>query len=140
MRLNFSPILILYVSALHFLWGVLIIYDPAALHSTKLAIFVPVFGSPGAAAMALLTTSVLGAISCCVRTPMPWVVLLLLPQQAVCILSAIGVLDAIIAGSFADGVQRARAFIAADQINAVLTSVCHALAIVSRAKWGEENR
>jgi hypothetical protein len=56
---------------------------------------------------------------------------LLIPQQIVLMMSAAGAITAVYLSHFADGVERARIFIAADQIPVVLAALGHTAAIIA---------
>jgi hypothetical protein len=56
--------------------------------------------------------------------------LLMLPQQTLLIVSAIGALVAIASGHYADLEPRPRLFIAADQLPAIVAAFCHSFAII----------
>ncbi|MEX0873494.1 MAG: hypothetical protein WD646_15920 [Actinomycetota bacterium] len=56
--------------------------------------------------------------------------LLMLPQQGLLILSAVGGLVAIASGHYADLEPRPRLFIAADQMPAIVAAFCHSFAII----------
>ena len=61
-------------------------------------------------------------------------VLLLLPQQTLLVITAIGAILAAISGHYADGVPRPTLFILADQFPPILIAGAHTLAIISHAK------
>jgi hypothetical protein len=57
-------------------------------------------------------------------------ILLLLPQQSLLVISALGALSAIISGHFADGVVRPWGFIMADQFPIILSAILYSVSIV----------
>lgn len=68
---------------------------------------------------------------------------LLLPQQTILFLSAVGAVEAMYLSAYADGVLRPRAFLIADQLPAVLLAVAHTIAIINagnESKWNGRSR
>jgi len=61
-------------------------------------------------------------------------VALLLPQQTLLVITAIGAILAAISGHYADGVPRPTLFILADQFPPILIAAAHTVAIVTHAK------
>jgi len=59
---------------------------------------------------------------------------LLLPQQTLLIITAIGAVLAAISGHYADGVPRPTLFILADQFPPILIAAAHTVAIVVHGK------
>ena len=118
--------------ALHFLWGLLLLMDGSAGKVT--AIYTAGLWLPGGTreeGLTMLAVGFLALLGCARPHPSPVVhVGLLLPQQAVMVLSATGAVLAIRDASFADGVVRPRAFIAADQSATILTCVFHTFALL----------
>lgn len=89
-------------------------------------------GAPQLLAVVIACVALLALLG--IFTRRPWIVVaLLLPQQALLMMSAAGVIEAIWLAQFADGVFRPRAFIAADQMYSVLAAIGHTVAITAHA-------
>lgn len=126
-------IMVSYAIVMHLVWAVILAFgDPGVTDATALnalsrfihPIPVLIFSITAAALMA-----VWGML-----TSLPWVVLLLMPQQILLMMSAAGAFEAIWLGQFADGTIRPRDFIAVDQIYSILAAVGHTFAIALHAK------
>lgn len=117
--------------ALHIVWAWLILFDGSALNSTALAAIYRALGFGSAVWTAALLCAAALLASWGMVTRRPWIVVLLLPQQALLLISAVGSIEAIWAQQFADGVVRPAGFIAADQIDSVLLAAGHTAALVS---------
>lgn len=119
---------LLIASCLHFVWGVLLVLDPAAERITVLTpladLYSPVVG------LALLAFAMLGFWS--ITRPVPsWHTLAaLMPQQTVLIMSSSAALYYAVVGHYGDGVIRPHAFILADQVAMVLLTVAHSIVLV----------
>jgi hypothetical protein len=125
-------IVVMMAVAQHLCLAVALMTDTAALNATGLHAIYLLIRPPG------VTAAVLIAASCCsvvgVWCEVPWIVLLLIPQQILLLLSATGAFEAMWLGQFADGVVRPNAFIVADQIGGVLLAVGHTVAIIAHAR------
>lgn len=124
-------IMVSYAVALHLSWAIILLIDGSATNATAVHalhryIALPLL-PPVIAGAALF--AVWGMIS-----NSPWTLVLLLPQQILLMMSAAGAVEAIWLSQFADGVIRARAFIAADQLYSVLAAIGHTLAIIAHAR------
>lgn len=125
-------IMVLYAIALHVAWAVILIFDDSALSVNAINAlhryisFTPLLIAVifGAAAMALIG----------LFTTLPWILIFLIPQQALLMMSAAGAIESMWLGQFADGVLRPHAFIAADQIYSVLAAIGHTVAIIAHAR------
>lgn len=123
-------IMVSYAVALHLAWAVILLFDHSATNATALHalhryIALP-FLPPVIAGAALVAAYAMWSNS-------SWTLVLLLPQQILLMMSAAGAVEAIWLSQFADGVIRARAFIAADQLYSVLAAIGHTLAIIAHA-------
>lgn len=123
-------IMVAYAVALHLAWAVILLFDGSATNATALNalhryIALPLL-SPVIAGAALVAAYGMWSGS-------SWTLVLLLPQQILLMMSAAGAIEAIWLSQFADGVIRARAFIAADQLYSVLAAIGHTLAIIAHA-------
>lgn len=121
-------IMVLYAVALHLAWGVFLLIDDVATNATAVHALFRYIHPPE-----LLSAVVVGAAIAALLAMFshaPLFVAMLLPQQALLMMSAAGAIEAIWLGQFADGVIRPHAFIAADQFNSVLAAIGHTAAIV----------
>lgn len=123
-------IMVAYAVALHLAWAVILLFDGSATNATALHALHRYIAMPGLspviAGAALVAAYAMWSNS-------PWTLVLLLPQQILLMMSAAGAVEAIWLSQFADGVIRARAFIAADQLYSVLAAIGHTLAIIAHA-------
>lgn len=119
--------MIYYAVFLHGIWALMILSSDDPFGSTPvhvLEIHPRIITSAllgGTAAMAVLGIQKRG-------TTAGW--LLLLPQQILLIISAVGGIVAAALGHYADGVTRPHLFIAADQLPGIVAAVCHTFAII----------
>lgn len=127
--LSRTPGMVLYCSALHTAWAFIILWDIAAVGATALDGPHEVFRSGLLLSGVLLSAATLALAG--PFFPFPQSMMCLLPQQALLLMSASGVLAAVTAGAFADGVLRPRAFILADQLHIALAAMGHAWVIVT---------
>lgn len=124
-------IMVMYATALHLTWASVLTFADSALGATAVeALYRYIYPAP--VLTIALTSAALMAI-CAMFTRVPWIVFLLLPQQALLCMSAAGAIEAMWLGQFADGVQRDFGFIAVDQMHIVLAAVGHTLAIIAHA-------
>jgi hypothetical protein len=115
-------------AALHVAWAVLILLNLETLNSTAVHALYVLLPHPYALATMLVLASfsaLVGAIS-----PLPQALILLMPQQTLLLISAMGCIEAMLQGHFADGVERAREFIIGDQLNSVLLFAAHSAAVI----------
>src|SRR5216684_2079045 len=108
-----------YCICLHLWWGLMLLVDPAARGVT--AISDGVYFAVGLLAAAGLLRARPGSIRGLLE---------LLPQQGVLLISAFGACEAVWKSTYADGVPRPRAFIAADQVPAVFIALAHSATLV----------
>lgn len=119
--------MIYYAVFLHSIWAVMILLSSDPFGSTPVHVlrvgprFVTSFVLLATAAMAVRGIRRRG-------TTAGW--LLMLPQQFLLIVSAVGGLIAAATGHYADGVTRPHLFIAADQLPGVVAAICHTFAII----------
>jgi hypothetical protein len=120
--------IIAYAILLHWVWAIALMLDPAAGNATAIHALLDLM--PRASAIGVyVAVGVLASIGIWRGCP-----LTLLPQQFVLMVSAVGAAFAIWNGSFADGVIRSHAFIAADQAPAILAALGHTYAIIAIAR------
>lgn len=130
-------LMVLFAVCLHLTWAILIWVDPTAVNATALnAAYRPIarFVSSDFHVLSGILVTVALTATYGMFTRIPWVVVLLLPQQLVLMMSASGAIEAIWLGQFADGVARARAFLAADQCYSILAAIGHTTAIIAHAR------
>lgn len=123
-------IMVSYAVALHLAWAVILLIDHSAVNATAvhaLHRWIALPWLPASVALAALCAV------CAMAWNSRWTLVLLLPQQILLMMSAAGAVEAIWLSQFADGVIRARAFIAADQLYSVLAAMGHTLAIIAHA-------
>ncbi len=122
--------MIVYASTLHVAWAVLIWWDNAATGSTTLASIADTFGfiTP----WLCLSVAITACAAFWVGRPL-YRFLLMIPQQVLLVFSAVGAAGAIWHSSYADGELRPMAFIASDQMWAIVAVVCYSLAVVFTA-------
>jgi hypothetical protein len=118
--------MILYAIGLHVMWGVIGLSDRTAYDSTALSAIFRLFGTVTPLACFAVAIFAFGAMFCRRPTIM---VGLMLPQQTLLIISALGAGRAVWSSSFADGVIRSQAFILSDQAPALLAAFVHTFAI-----------
>lgn len=120
---------------LHFFWAAMIAVDQASLNANALSILYRYVHEPMALAVILCGSSACAIASLVIRSPTT--ALMLIPQQLILMASASNSVDAIWLGRFADGVTRSHAFIAADQVYAIILAIGHTLALVSHVLESE---
>lgn len=125
-------IMVLYAIALHVTWAALIAIDPSAVNATAVNAIYRFVHDPTALIVLLLSVAGLAIVG--LFTRVPWIVLLLIPQQCILMASASGTVEAIYLAQFADGVIRSRAFLAADQSYSILAAIGHTVAIIAHAR------
>jgi len=130
-RTRYFPFIILYVMMLHLAWAACIVFDAQALNATPLSPLGHAFGSLTTIVSVLICVSVLSIAG--LFPPTPSTVLMLMPQQGLLVISASSSVLAAMSESYADGVLRPVAFIAADQAAIILIAIVHMFAIARLA-------
>lgn len=122
------PIIIIYASIMNLVWGSLLLYDPAAGHTSTLHDLFDFFTFNLWYILLIVGTIALIPIA----RPMHWLtsLLMLLPQQTLILVSLVTALTAMFNGTFADGVPRPHSFIIADQFPAVLIAILHVYSLL----------
>jgi hypothetical protein len=135
MKIPAYSIVIWYAIVLHLIWAVALYYDESVRGVTAIyelsGWFPPPYTKWALASVAIM--AIAGIYSHGMAA-----VALMLPQQAVLVLGAMGAIEAMYLGSYADGVLRPQAFLIADQMPAVLAAIGHTIAIVdseNMKKW-----
>ncbi len=121
--------MVLYCTVLHLTWAGLILSSHEATGATPVASLSLLFKSDIVLVVALSLAAVMSLAG--LVSQLPWMVVLLMPQQSILLISAFGAMGAICGAQYADGVLRPQAFIAADQVGAVLAALAHAGAIIA---------
>jgi hypothetical protein len=121
-------VMVSYCTMLHITWAILLMIDSSAVGATAISGLANIFYDHVVLSVTLILAGILALLAA--FTPLPWMILFMLPQQTLLLISAFGVISAIASSQFADGVVRPRAFIGADQIDMVYAALCHAAAIV----------
>jgi hypothetical protein len=119
--------MIYYAVFLHGMWALMILSSDDPFGSTPLHVLEmhPRFFT----SLLLGGTATLAVIGIGKRgTTAGW--LLLLPQQVLLMISAVGGIVAAALGHYADGVTRPHLFIAADQLPGIVAAACHTFAII----------
>lgn len=128
---RYISIMVMYAVALHLAWAVVLLFDNSATGATAVdALFRFIYPIPVLSAVLAVAG---GMAFWAMFTREPWVVLLLIPQQILLMMSAVGAIEAMWLQQFADGVVRDFGFIAADQMHIVLAAIGHTAAIVAHA-------
>lgn len=125
-----ASIMIVYAVALHITWGLCMLADTSAAGGTALGALYRSFGNFTAPICFVAAVMALCAFKCRGRLVG---VSLMLPQQFLLVISAVGAAHAMEVAHFADGVERSRAFIISDQAPAVLASIGHTIAVLRYA-------
>lgn len=125
--------LVLFVSLMHILWGLLLLWNGEALHISATSVLLKITGPEHAELRAC--AYILAGLLPAVLLWRPGSVLGLLsvfPQQALILMSGISAVVAITSGHYADGVERSSAFIAMDQGIYVILAILHAMETIDR--------
>ena len=126
------PLIIFFAIIQHFLWAMMLLYDEEVEQVTALSALTP-FIIVYRGVVLLLLVAILAASSIFVENRI-YRTIMMIPQQFVLVVSAMGAMDAMIRGTFADGIAHPRSFIVADQIPAVLLCIFHTVAIIRSAQ------
>jgi hypothetical protein len=136
--------IVYFASALHIVWGGLLLFSADPIGTTAIYGLVVSLGGQHIAALLLLGTAALALAAVRIgRARWPLGLLFSLPQQVLLIISAGYAIQAMVLGHFADGVERPHAFIIADKASIVLLAALHSLALVEtfgrkeEASWKE---
>lgn len=123
------PLIICYAICIHFVWALGMFLDPDSAHATAPALVLYVVQSPllGSVLLFLVAGAAFAGL---MERRRVISALLMLPQQFMLTLAALGAVRAIVIGQFADGTIRSHWFIAVDQIPAVSAVVFHTIAIL----------
>lgn len=119
-----------YAVALHLVWAALLLFSSAAQHATAVSAVSRLFPNRYGLAIILLTVAGCATIGIYLKKLSMTKIMMLVPQQLILGISAAGVLRAMYLSHFADGVQRPRDFLIADQLPAVLALLVHSATIL----------
>jgi hypothetical protein len=122
--------------ALHVFEAVVFLTTSAADGSIGMAALLAVFRGHFTAAEAMLFACATAAFGQWFRSSIaPFARLcLLIPQQILLLITAIGSVEAILAGSYADGILRSPLFIACDQLPRISLAGLYSVAILARIR------
>lgn len=133
------PLIVLYAVVLHYVWAAALLVDPRAGDATSLAGLYRLVGPELLPYLLFVVATLALAYAFLFSKRRLWVVVLALPQQGVMVVSAATAIEAMLAGSFADGIRRPPAFIVADQAPAVIAALLHTVALIA-GFWGRKGR
>ena len=119
----------------HATWGVTLFIDESAAWSTPINHGLLLFPSERALACAYLLAAVAALVPGFIRVPVLAAIACITPQQALLFMSAAGEGLAIAGSCFADGVERPRAFILADQCQGIYVAAIHFVFVVADLAW-----
>jgi hypothetical protein len=121
--------------ALHAFEAVVFLTTSAADGSIGMAALLAVFRGHLTAAEAMLFACATAAFGQWFRGISPFARLcLLIPQQILLLITALGSVEAILAGSYADGILRSPLFIACDQLPRISLAGLYSVAILARIR------
>ena len=130
-----SDIMIVVAIALHVFEAVVFLTTSAADGSIGMAALLAVFRGHFTAAEAMHFACATAALGQWFRSIAPFARLcLLIPQQILLLITAFGSVEAILAGSYADGILRSPLFIACDQLPRISLAGLYSVAILARIR------
>lgn len=115
---------------LHVVWAGLLLGGDDPLGATPLYTLGVVVGNKYLLILLLTTSSILAGWSLLSNMHSRWSIALLVPQQALMLVSGGGAASSVFESSYADGVIRPAGFIGADQMLIILLAVAHTLALL----------
>lgn len=120
-----------YAIVLHLVWaGLILATNNAPKNVTAVSAVAELFPAKGGLAIVFATVAFCALLSIYQKRITLLKIALLIPQQLILGISAAGALRAMYLSHYADGVIRARGFIIADQLPAVLALLVHSITIV----------
>ena len=122
---------VLYIAMMqHGIWALLLLVSENGLHTAPMSAFIGLGRWGAFAALSVITgMAIVGSRYGLSRNTG---LLLVLPQQAALVMSAVSVAGLIAGSHYADGVIRPWEFIAADQSGGIILAVMHTGAIIDR--------
>jgi hypothetical protein len=128
------PWIIRFAAALHVGWAIMLCISADPLDTTVGAAMASTVSGSRYGLVALLVSA-----SACVvvarRVRWPWSMIWLLPQQGILIIAALGGLEVVWEGQYADGVVRPQLFILFDQLPIILLASFHSGAVANLWPW-----
>ena len=129
---NIMGLMVLWsVAWMHISWAILLCGWSGLIGATPMALLHESFGQM--VLLEILSYAIAGGLACVplLRPDLARIVLAacLLPQQILLLLSALSSFMAIVAGHYADLVERHSAFIAADQLPMITLALCHTMVL-----------
>jgi hypothetical protein len=125
-------IMVLFAIVLHLWWAATLAIDNSALNVNAISALYRYIHPLPLLVVVITVAATMALIG--LFTKLPWVLLFLIPQQALLMMSAAGAIESMWLGQFADGIIRPHAFIAADQFYSVLAALGHTIAIIAHAR------
>ena len=134
-RTKLGKYIILAASLVHVGWAILLSVDPRTMAATPVNILGQVMGGPLRASVVLtlaaITAMVFPFLTRDIKNSS--LALLLIPQQALLIMSAGAGVAAAYSAHYADGVMRPQAFILADQFPVIVMALLYTAAVLESA-------
>jgi hypothetical protein len=117
------------IGALFMLWAVGLSVDASSRYATAVFTLMAIMGDAGRASVILFLVAEC-AVAGFLAPGKTWRIGLIIPQQLVLTLSAVGVINAMYLSQFADGVIRSRWFLINDQGAIVMLFIGHTVALL----------
>lgn len=124
-------ITVMFAIALHLFWAGNLLIDLAPLNVNAINALHRFIQPPPLLIGTLIAVALLAVVGILHR--FWWAFLLLIPQQILLYMSAIGAVESAWLSQFADGIIRPHTFIATDQAYSVLLALFHTVAIIAHA-------
>ncbi|HSE46532.1 MAG TPA: hypothetical protein VLA89_14505 [Gemmatimonadales bacterium] len=121
-------IMIFYTSTLHSVWALMIFTAQETLHTTPMWGLTLLIDQPRVLAATLIACAALAVVGGSFSREVKGLVMML-PQQMLLLASVMGILKAVAAGAYADGIVRSSLFILADQVPLLLIAPLYIFAI-----------
>lgn len=122
-KMKSSPLVVVYASLLHILWGGLLLLDAAAFNTNPIGFF-GAFMSRISTALLFLGVGVFTLFYCKLKNNM-YQFMMFIPQQILLLLTSFSGIFSAIKGSYVDGVIRSGVFILTDQLPIILLSLVY---------------
>jgi hypothetical protein len=127
---------LVYGILLHLIWGATILWTGEDLHTTALDSLRSLVADPRTDGIIYVSVAALTAYGLYTSRPL-LSLFAMFPQQILLTLSAFGAIQAILRGSFADGVSRPGGFIFVDQLPAILIALVHTANMIDYHRGGK---
>jgi hypothetical protein len=123
---NRYPVVICVVTTIHIVWAIGLLVNPASHYATAVHALVLTATHPGFAATALVCVSCLALLGLRLGPKWWWLIVF---QQMILVMSAVGCINAMYLSQFADGVIRDRWFLIVDQVAIVALAAGHSISL-----------